>query len=108
MNLGGIKVGSLELERVLATHAAVSDCAAIGVQPGGEGAEQLVVWVVGHDPIDDPETLRAELGRLLATEVNPLFKIREVIPIDSLPRTASNKVMRRELQERYRRRSSGD
>jgi acetyl-CoA synthetase len=103
MNLGGIKVGALELERVLAAHEAVSECAAVGVQPGGEGAERLVVYVVLRDPGRDAEKLRTELGRLLAERLNPLFKIRKVIPIDALPRTASNKLLRRELQARARR-----
>jgi acetyl-CoA synthetase len=104
MNLGGIKVGSLELERVLNTHQAVAECAAIGVQLGGEGAERLVVYVVGRGNREDAENLNAELRRLIADNINPLFKIHEVIPIDALPRTASNKLMRRKLQELYRER----
>ncbi len=46
MNLGGIKVSSLELERVLEHHAAVFEAAAVAVQPEGEGAEKLVLFVV--------------------------------------------------------------
>jgi acetyl-CoA synthetase len=46
MNLGGIKVGSLEHERVVNEHPSVYESAAVAVQPGGEGAEKLIVYVV--------------------------------------------------------------
>jgi acetyl-CoA synthetase len=100
MNLGGIKVSSVELESVLGGHEAVAECAAVAVQPEGVGADQLVVFVV-LDEERDPADLRVELGRLLASRLNPLFKIHDVVVVDALPRTASNKLMRRELRARY-------
>ncbi len=100
MNLGGIKVSCVELERVIDSHEAVYQSAAIGVPTRGEGAEQLVVYVV---PAGDGtgEELRAELGKLIAKNLNPLFKIHDLVIVDELPVTASNKVMRRELRRRY-------
>jgi acetyl-CoA synthetase len=100
MNLGGIKVSSVELESVLAGHEAVAECAAVAVQPEGGGADLLVVFAV-LDDARDPTELRAELGRLLSRRLNPLFKIHDVVVVDALPRTASNKLMRRELRARY-------
>ena len=100
MNLGGIKVSSLEIERLLDTHEAVYESAAVAVQPEGEGAERLVVYVVAGGGTD-PAALKAELGRLLAAELNPLFKIHDLRLADALPRTASNKLMRRELRAQW-------
>jgi acetyl-CoA synthetase len=34
-------------------------------------------------------------------DLNPLFKIHDLVLTDALPRTASNKVMRRVLRDRY-------
>ena len=101
MNLGGIKVSSLELERVLDRHPAVAESAAVAVQPEGEGAERLVVFAVPATEVDR-ERLLAELRRSVAAELNPLFKIDDLVVVDSLPRTASNKLMRRTLRDRYR------
>ena len=102
MNLGGIKVSSREIETVLDRHPAVYEAAAVAVQPEGEGAEKLVVFVrpvAGETP--DAEALRRELGRELAAHLNPLFKIHDLVLVEDLPRTASNKLMRRELRRRY-------
>jgi len=100
MNLGGIKVSSVELEAVLGQHPAVAECAAVAVQPEGEGADRLVVFVVLREerPRDQ---LRRELGRRLADQLNPLFKVHDVVVTQSLPRTASNKLMRRTLRAGY-------
>ena len=100
MNLGGIKVGSLELERVLEMHPHISECAAVGVAPPDGGAEQLVVYVVTNPGADvRTDEMKADLDRRLSRSMNPLFRVSEVIVMDELPRTASNKLMRRKLQE---------
>ncbi len=97
MNLGGIKVSSIELERVVNEHASIRESAAVSVQPGGEGAEQLVVYVVLESGGADDD-LRSVLAKKIAKDLNPLFKVRDVVIVDSLPRTASNKIMRRRLR----------
>jgi acetyl-CoA synthetase len=100
MNLGGIKVSSLGLERVIEHHPAVFEAAAVAVQPEGEGAEKLVVFAMLSDDVEKDE-LRRDLGKTLAKELNPLFKLHDLVIVESLPRTASNKLMRRALRAQY-------
>jgi len=104
MNLGGIKVSSLELEQVIDAHEAVCESAAVAAQPEGEGAEMLVVYVVPRGD-SDPATLSRELNERIARVLNPLFKIHDLVLTGHLPRTASHKLMRRELRAQYARRS---
>ena len=100
MNLGGIKVSSVEIERVVERHEAVYDAAAVGVQDKGEGPERLVVFVTLRKNVAR-EQLRQELQTRIGAELNPLFRLHDLVTVEALPRTASNKLMRRELRARY-------
>lgn len=100
MNLGGIKVSCVQIEELLVQHTAIRELAAISVPPPGGGPEQLVVYVVLYSEIHLPD-LHQQLQQSIKSELNPLFKIQNVALIDSLPRTASNKIMRRNLRDAY-------
>ncbi|MCH2206146.1 MAG: AMP-binding protein [Lentisphaerales bacterium] len=98
MNLGGIKVSSTQIEELINTLPEVQESAAIAVPPAEEGPSQLVIfYVVTEDrPSENP---LAKMQRLIRESLNPLFKLSRIYPIQALPRTASNKVMRRKLRE---------
>ena len=98
MNLRGIKVSSIELESVLNRHPDIQEGAAVSL-PSQQTGERLFFFAVAH-PAIDPDLLKQSLNRLLADQVNPLFKIHQVVIVDELPRTASNKLMRRSLRNR--------
>lgn len=102
MNLGGIKTSSAEIERVLDGTPGVAETAAITVTPEGGGPERLVIFAVIKDGTStDPGQLRKAMQESIKQRLNPLFRIFEVRCIDILPRTASNKVMRRILRAKY-------
>lgn len=108
MKLGGIKVGSAELERAMAGHKAVSEVAAIGIQ-SKVGQTALIAFVVlkslrGNMAKDN---LKNELQLLIRDRLNPLFKINDLVIVDSIPKTASNKIMRRVLRDNYVQRNNG-
>lgn len=100
MNLGGIKVSSVELERVCAKNVAgVLETAAVAVPEAGGGPDSLAMFVVPSQPgscQDLPDVKKR--CQLAIRELNPLFKLNKVVVVASLPRTASNKVMRRVLR----------
>ena len=102
MNLGGVKVSSAELERVVGVIDGVSEVAAVGVQPPGGGPSRLVIYAVPEPGVvPDPKVLRVLMQQAIRSELNPLFKIDDVIFVGILPRTASAKIMRRELRARH-------
>lgn len=104
MNLGGIKVSSIEIERICnRVNDAILETAAIGVPPLGGGPEQLTIAVVFKDQSSQTEDLN-QLKLAFNTalkKLNPLFKVSSVVVVPSLPRTASNKVMRRVLRKEF-------
>jgi len=101
MNLGGIKVSSAEIEQVLHRVPGVFETAAIAISPDG-GPSQLVIYAVcpGHNA-SGQEAMLAMMQSTIKRDLNPLFKIHELIFTEALPRTASNKIMRRELRARH-------
>ena len=99
MNLGGIKVGAAEIERVLSRVDGVRETAAIAVRPSDGGPVQLVIFAVTDEAIQvAPECLQSQMQLAIKRDLNPLFRVHDVRVIDALPRTASNKVMRRRLR----------
>ncbi len=100
MNLGGIKVGAGQLEEVINRHPNVKESAAVAVAPPEGGPARLVVFAVVYRP-QEAEDLQRELQRQIREKLNPLFKIHRLVLRDSLPRTASGKIMRRVLRKEY-------
>jgi acetyl-CoA synthetase len=102
MNLGGIKVSSAEIERVVLGLEGVSDVAAIAIDPPGGGPSLLVLYMVAKPGAHlKTDAAREAAQALMAAHLNPLFRVHEVRLAESLPRTASNKVMRRVLRAQY-------
>jgi acetyl-CoA synthetase len=101
MNLGGIKVSSAEIERALQSVPQVKEVAAVAVSPCG-GPCQLVIYAVcSQDQTPDKGALLAAMQSAIKRDLNPLFKVHDLVWVSTLPRTASNKVMRRALRDQY-------
>ena len=98
MNLGGIKVSSAEIEGVLNSVSEIQEVAAIAVPLPDGGPSQLVIYAVLL-PGADTGSLTTSLQSAIRSHLNPLFRIQGVIVVDALPRTASNKIMRRILRD---------
>ena len=103
MNLSGIKVSSAEIEEILNTVEGVRETAAIAISPPQGGPSQLVIYLVLAPNVQpDRATFMATLQMAIKQHLNPLFKISDLVIVEALPRTASNKVMRRVLRDQYR------
>ena len=104
MNLGGIKVSSVEIERVCNEVPGVLETAAIGVSPPGGGPSRLIIFAIVHADLQAEMTadkLKGLLQQSVKTLLNPLFHVGQVVLAEKLPRTASNKVMRRVIRDDY-------
>ena len=102
MNLGGIKVSSAEIERALQGLPELVETAAVAVPGPGGGPSRLIVYAVPSDKSTwDTGKIADLVRRAIRENLNPLFKVDELVLVDALPRTATNKVMRRVLRDRY-------
>lgn len=102
MNLGGIKVSSIDLERVCkGAVPQLIEAAAVAAAPPGGGPDQLVLFaVLQKGAALDENHLLHKCQVAIRQHMNPLFKLQEVILMSSLPRTSSNKLMRRVLRDK--------
>ncbi len=87
----GAQVAPAELEALLVGHPAIRDAAVVGV-PDDEAGELPKAFVVLAEPIE----LDAIVA-WVAEQVSPTKKIRLIEEIDAIPRSASGKILRREL-----------
>ena len=102
MNLGGIKVSSLQIEEVVGSVEGVAETAAIAVSPPEGGPSLLVVYAVPSGETElSAADLRSAMQQAIRVELNPLFRIHDVVITKALPRTASHKIMRRTLRAEY-------
>ena len=101
MNLGGIKVSSAEIEEVLQLVPGVKEVAAIAASLG-DGPSNLVIYAAcSEDQSMTKDDLMFHMQHIIKRDLNPLFKIHDLVLLDALPRTASNKVIRRALRDQW-------
>jgi len=94
---GGENVYPAEVENALAGHPGVLEAAVIGV-PDERWGEAVKAVIVGRDGAQPPlDSLREHAGTRIAAYKLPL----SVDYVDTLPRNASGKVLRRQLREPY-------
>lgn len=88
---------------------AILEAAAVGFPTPGGGPEQLHIFVVlapdaataaggGQGGGVHLQRIQQDCQAAIKQALNPLFKVHKVVSVASLPRTASNKIMRRLLK----------
>jgi acyl-CoA synthetase (AMP-forming)/AMP-acid ligase II len=88
----GFQVPPAELEAILITHPAIADCAVIGV-PDEEAGELPKAFVVVSGEVSDEEIMG-----YVAEKVSPQKKLRLLERIEAIPKSASGKILRRQLK----------
>jgi acyl-CoA synthetase (AMP-forming)/AMP-acid ligase II len=90
----GFQVAPAELEAILFGHAEIADCAVIG-QPDDEAGERPVAFVVRRPGSEMSEDA---VKAVLTGQVARYKELAGVRFVDSIPKTASGKILRRQLR----------
>ncbi len=93
----GYQVPPAELEALLLTHGKIADVAVIGVRDD-EGEEVPKAFVVKQDAGAD--LTEEEVMAFVAERIAPHKKVRVVEFIDQIPKSASGKILRKDLRSR--------
>jgi long-chain acyl-CoA synthetase len=93
----GFPVAPAEVEAVLLEHPGVLDCGVVA-KPDADAGEIPCAFVVVRDGYTPSTTLDQELRAFVADRLSSHKQPREVRFVDSVPRTPSGKILRRELR----------
>lgn len=94
----GFPVAPAEVEAVLLEHPAVKECGVVGRRDAAAG-EIPVAFVALRDGFVDSGKLGDELCAFVADRLTHYKQPREVRFVDAVPKTASGKILRRELRK---------
>ncbi|SNW19558.1 acyl-CoA synthetase [Mycolicibacterium thermoresistibile] len=87
---GGYRVGAGEVEAALLGHPGVAEAAVVGL-PDDDLGQRIVAFIVGDA---EPDELIEYVAQQLSVHKRP----REVRVVDSLPRNAMGKVLKKQLR----------
>jgi acyl-CoA synthetase (AMP-forming)/AMP-acid ligase II len=91
----GYQVPPAELEAVLLAHPGIADAAVIGVTDAESGEEIPKAFVVKQS---GAQLTEAEVIDFVAGQVAPYKKVRQVAFIEAIPKSASGKILRKDLR----------
>jgi len=97
----GFPVAPAEVEGVLLEHPAVRECGVVG-RPDVAVGEIPVAFVALRDGFAPSKKMEDELSGFVAERLTRYKQPREVHFVDVVPKTASGKILRRELRELIR------
>ncbi len=100
INVAGHRLSTGSIEAVLAAHAAVAECAVVGVADDlkGQRPAGFVVLKSGGAEVDENE-LRTELVQAVREEIGPVAAFRDVAVVPALPKTRSGKILRKTMRQ---------
>ena len=98
INVAGHRLGTMEVESALVSHAKVAEAAVVG-RPDELKGQALVAFVTPKGGLKADETLRGELKEHVVKEIGSIARPEEIRFTDALPKTRSGKIMRRLLRD---------
>jgi len=99
INSSGYRIGPQEVENALSRHAAVQECAVVGV-PDPDRGELVKAWVVLAAGYAEGPELVAELQDHTKQTTAPYKYPRAITFTEDLPKTVTGKIRRNVLRER--------
>ncbi len=94
----GFAVAPAEVEGVLLEHPAVKECGVVG-RANTDAGEIPVAFVALRDGFAESRKLEQELCGFVADRLTHYKQPREIHFVDAVPKTASGKILRRELRK---------
>jgi len=94
----GFAVAPAQVEALLLEHPAVRDCGVVGC-PDVSAGEIPVAFVALHESFAASKKMEQELRAYVADRLTHYKQPRQIRFVDAIPKTASGKILRRELRK---------
>lgn len=98
LNVAGHRLGTSEIESALVSHPSVAEAAAVG-RPDEIKGQSVVVFVTLKGDVTPSPGLKEELRSHVGQHIGSIARPDEVRFAEALPKTRSEKIMRRLLKE---------
>jgi acyl-coenzyme A synthetase/AMP-(fatty) acid ligase len=109
LNVSGHRLGTREIEEVVAAHAAVAENCVIGVRHELKGEGVLVVVVLKqHIALAQQDGVAREIRTLVRERIGAIASPDAIHFVNMLPKTRSGKIMRRVIRAVYQGDNIGD
>jgi len=107
MNIAGKRIGPAEMESVLMQHSSVKESAVIGIPDSIKG-ETSICFIVLNESFSPSEKLKTTLLQLIAEQLGRPLQPKTLYFISDLPKTRSQKIMRRIIRSTFLNKDLGD
>lgn len=94
----GYNISGAEVEGVLLQHAAVAECAVVGL-PSAERGQIVAAYVVLREGAANGDAMKRELQDLVKAQIAPYKYPRAIEFVDALPKTITGKIQRNALRD---------
>ncbi|MGL4976076.1 MAG: propionyl-CoA synthetase [Bosea sp. (in: a-proteobacteria)] len=94
INVAGHRLSTGGMEEVLASHAAVVECAVIGIKDALKGEQPCGFVVLRGDIVKKPAEIEKELVALVREKIGPVAAFKLAVTVKRLPKTRSGKILR--------------
>ncbi|MEC5199992.1 propionyl-CoA synthetase [Arthrobacter sp. PL16] len=99
INVAGHRLSTGAIEQVIAQHAAVAECAVLGLHDPVKGQRASGYVVLKSGVTIDPASLEAELVHMVRTTIGPVADFKSAVVVDALPKTRSGKILRKTMRQ---------
>jgi len=97
INVAGHRIGTMEVESALVSHAKVAEAAVVG-KPHPVKGQSLVAYVVLKGGAKRSEALKRDLQKHVREEIGAIAVPDDLYITEKLPKTRSGKIMRRVIR----------
>ena len=99
INVAGHRLSTGGMEEVLASHAAVAECAVIGIHDTLKGQLPVGFVVLKMGVTASPASVEKEIIDMVREQIGPVAALKTVLVVPRLPKTRSGKILRGTMRQ---------